>query len=187
VSAGAGLGSLIGLACGHPLTGLVVGGLAGLLPDIDHPGSLLGRQVRVLASVLEECCGHRQSPTHTIMFCAPAGVAVGLGGAAAVHAWPVVAAGVVGALSHLGLDASTLSGIRPLRVWLPRLRRVSGTPWVKGWSMLIEAWDRLAAACEGSAWANRRLRGPVVTGDDWREGVVVLAGFLLVTVALFVW
>jgi len=187
LSAGAGLGSLIGLACGHPLAGSVVGGLAGLLPDIDHPGSLLGRRMRVLSSALEERCGHRQSPTHTVMFCLPAGVAVGLCGSAVVHVWPVVWAGVVGMTSHLLLDGLTRSGVRPLRVWLPRLRRVGrGTWWVKCWDSIAEAWNRRIGACEGSAWANWRLHGPVLTGDDWRESAVIVAGFLLVVLVVFV-
>ncbi|MDI6907914.1 MAG: metal-dependent hydrolase [Thermoanaerobacterales bacterium] len=113
-AAGAFAGALVGLAAGEPLLGAGVGAIAGLLPDIDHPGSLLGRRVPILAVVISALAGHR-GITHTVWFCA--GIAVlafvlaapaGLATAALVGAYALA-----GGLSHLPLDGLTLSGVTP--------------------------------------------------------------------------
>lgn len=184
LAAGAALGALVCLPAGRPLAGAVVGGVSALLADADHPGSYVGRLIRPLAVRLEERCGHRDSFTHTAQFCLPVGLAVGIPAAFSAHTWLVVLAGGVGGLSHLALDAATKSGVRPLRLWLPRLPR-GGRRWTTAWDLGARWWNTRAAHWEENRWVKRRLGGPVTTGNDWREEVVIAVGFLVVILAVF--
>jgi inner membrane protein len=132
-------GALAGATVAHFTGGnlalcMGVGALAGLLPDIDSPGSTIGRRVWPVSAFVKATTRHRGA-THTVWFCLAA--ALGLGALSPVagadvrryfhfHAWP--AASLVGtlvflgALTHLVLDACTPSGIRPLAPlsWHPR-------------------------------------------------------------------
>ena len=109
-------GTAVGLAFGQPWVGLLAGAVGGLLPDIDTPGSTIGRKVPVLPLLLNALLGHRGG-THTVWFClalpvlgAIAAVSVGVG----YTAWlPVALAFLAGELSHLALDALTRSGVQP--------------------------------------------------------------------------
>jgi inner membrane protein len=124
-------GALLGAAVAH-FTGnnlalcMGVGAVAGLLPDIDSPGSTIGRRVYPVSSMVNLAAGHR-GVIHTVWFCLAASLGLAaltpVVGAYAgryihLHAWP--AAWLVGVLvllatlAHLALDACTLSGIRPL-------------------------------------------------------------------------
>jgi inner membrane protein len=111
-----------------------VGALAGLLPDIDSPGSTIGRRIWPVSSFVKAITRHR-GVTHTVWFCLAAALGLGaLSPVAGVYvmryfhldAWP--AAWLVGmlvlsgTLTHLVLDACTPSGIRPLAPldWRPR-------------------------------------------------------------------
>ncbi|MGB9887630.1 MAG: metal-dependent hydrolase [Moorellales bacterium] len=114
--AGAALGAAVG-ALGGPeaqAAAILVGALSALLPDVDHPGSKAGRWLWPVAVWLEWGFGHRDSPTHTLLFAALCGAALGL------LAWPFagaigLAAGALGGASHLLLDALTKSGVAPFR------------------------------------------------------------------------
>jgi inner membrane protein len=121
--AGAAVAHLTG---GNPALCMGVGALAGLLPDIDSPGSTIGRRVWPVSSIVSATARHRGA-THTVWFCLAAALGLGaLSPAAGVyamrylplHAWP--AAWLVGTLvlsgtlTHLVLDACTPSGIKPL-------------------------------------------------------------------------
>jgi len=188
LAAGGGLGSLIGLGCGHPLAGLVGGGLAGLLADIDHPGSTLGRYVRKAAVRLEEGHGHRAGFTHTVFFALAGGLLAGLFVAILLRTWPLIFAGVMGSFSHLFLDATTRSGIQPFRLNLPKLKPAAssgGSRWLLQWARLAGRWNRWAGQVE-ARWGGIRLNGPVATGDDWREVVVIIGGWLLAVICIFV-
>jgi inner membrane protein len=87
------------------------------MPDVDTPGSIIGRRVRLVSVLLEALAGHR-TICHTVWFCllVAAGFAA-LGswaagfvpGASALWGLPALA----GALSHLLLDAATKSGVEP--------------------------------------------------------------------------
>lgn len=133
--AGAALGALAGSMGPIPYisaaAGAVVGAVAALLPDIDHPGSKVGRWLRPVAVWLEWRFGHRESPTHTLLFAALAGLVLGM------LALPLVGvlaplAGVMGGISHLALDACTKSGVAPLRPWSEKKYRgplVTGGVW----------------------------------------------------------
>ena len=132
MAAGAVIGAAAVPAC--PMAGAAVGAMAALLPDVDHPGSAVGRRLRPLAVLLEEIWGHR-SLTHTLWFALPAGLALGL-----LALWlglpaGCLLAGAVGGLSHLALDALTRSGVEPFAPWGPRLRGPVATGGV--WDVLL--------------------------------------------------
>jgi len=120
---GAAIGAAVGAALGAPFEGAIAGGLAALLPDIDHPGSVIGRRVPLLPVLLSVFAGHR-GITHTAWFCAAltaaawAGAAsLGLKGAAFAAA---VASAFLGSFSHLLLDGLTRSGVQPFMPLPPR-------------------------------------------------------------------
>jgi inner membrane protein len=111
-----------------------VGALAGLLPDIDSPGSTIGRRVWPVSSIVNATARHRGA-THTVWFCLAASLGLGaLSPVAGVYvmryfhlnarpaAWLVGTMVLSGALTHLVLDACTPSGIKPLAPldWHPR-------------------------------------------------------------------
>jgi inner membrane protein len=155
-AAGAALGALAGALAGQPVAGAVVGGLAGLVADVDHPGSRLGREIRPLAILLEEKWGHRESPAHTLAFLVPAGLVLGLLAGLFLGTPLLALSGVLGAVSHLALDAMTKSGVAPFK-YLPFVPR---------------------------SLREKVYRGPVRTGQDWREHAVAAACWLAVAAAL---
>ncbi|MCL6557256.1 MAG: metal-dependent hydrolase [Firmicutes bacterium] len=134
-AAGAFLGALSGAVFSSPEAGAVTGAVAALLPDIDHPGSTIGRKIPVIPVILEATAGHR-TVTHTLWFCFA--VAAGFGFLANWLAGFGLPAGgfllalpaLAGSLSHLALDALTRSGVEPLAPlngWHPRGRVVTGS------------------------------------------------------------
>jgi inner membrane protein len=93
------------------LIGVLVGGVAGLLPDVDHPGSTLGKLLPRWWHKLTP--GHR-GPTHTLWWCVLAGLAVQAmanwtSGGTAPGIWGV--ATVAGAFSHIVCDGLTSQGV----------------------------------------------------------------------------
>ncbi len=99
------------------LLGLAVAGA--LLPDLDHPGSWVGRRARPVSTALAAMLGHR-GVTHSAL--AVAGL-VWLMVQAGQHRGPVWAL-AVGYLSHLAADMLTPRGLR--LAW--PLRRSWGVP-----------------------------------------------------------
>lgn len=139
---GAFLGALAGLATGDPFMGAGIGAAAALLPDIDHPGSVVGRKVPILPVVISALAGHR-GITHTVWFCASVAALAGFLAAPAgtVTAVSIACCALVGGLSHLALDGLTLSGVTPfaplpLRGRLARLNHIKGP--IKTGTGLIE-------------------------------------------------
>lgn len=112
---------------GIPLSkGVVIAAILGsLLPDIDHPRSLIGRAVRPISTLLHETVGHR-SLTHSItgLF------AFGLLAYAATFKLGVglllIVASVVGYASHILADMLNSAGVELL---YPHPRRYSLLPW----------------------------------------------------------
>ena len=113
------------LITGQSITGLasLMAGLGGLLPDLDHPESTVGRRVRLISLPLSALVGHR-GMTHSVL--AVVGMAAlmiavtnlpALSGAR----WAILPL-CVGYLSHLLGDGLTKGGI-PL-LW-PSKRRYS--------------------------------------------------------------
>jgi inner membrane protein len=116
---GAVAGASIGQMAGSPWLGGIIGALAALAPDIDHPGSLMGSRFRVISVLLEFFAGHR-TVTHTVWFCFVVGLLAGfIGRMAAVtfglYVNPLLLFGIafLGSVTHLALDALTLSGVKP--------------------------------------------------------------------------
>ncbi|HLH70049.1 MAG TPA: metal-dependent hydrolase [Candidatus Dormibacteraeota bacterium] len=122
------IGAVAGVAVaralhGDLLAGALVGGVAGLAPDVDTPGSIVGRRL--------PRWWHRMTPghrglTHSLAWCLALGMV-----AYGVEAWalgeapgrPLFAAVVVaGSLSHLLADGLTEEGV-PL-LWPLSRRRV---------------------------------------------------------------
>jgi len=95
---------------------VLLSGLAGLLPDLDHPSSATGRLLPAWWHRLTP--GHR-GPTHSLVWCLALAVVVDLGQRVVVGpaAPPLVALAVlVGVLSHVLADGLTVQGV-PL--WWP--------------------------------------------------------------------
>ncbi|NHM25967.1 metal-dependent hydrolase [Desulfofundulus sp. TPOSR] len=174
-TAGAALGAAAGTLAGQPLVGAIIGGVAALLPDVDHPGSYAGRRLRLLACYLEEKWGHRESPTHTVFFAALAGLAVGTAAAIALKAFLLVLAGVLGGVSHIMLDGMTRSGVQPWRVYLPRLPERA--PAAGKWNALVSRW-------EAHRWAEKRYCWEIKTGQDARETQVFAACLVILAAVL---
>jgi inner membrane protein len=118
---GAAAGVAVAEVIGDSLVaGGVVGGLAGLLPDVDHPHAAVGRLLPRWWHHLTP--GHR-GPTHSLAWCAALALLVYAGHCAVVgeRARPLLALAVLaGALSHVLADGLTVAGV-PL--WWPWRRR----------------------------------------------------------------
>lgn len=78
LAAGACVGALAGKLVGSPMVGVAIGSMAALLPDIDHPGSLLGKRLKPVSYVVAAGVKHR-GPTHTVWFCLAAAIAAMVG------------------------------------------------------------------------------------------------------------
>lgn len=163
VAAGSALGAALAVWGGQEMIGAVVGAAAALFPDVDHPGSYAGRGLRPLAVWLEGKYGHRDSPTHTLLFCIIVGLVFGVLAAVAFGSALLVLSAMAGAVSHLLLDGMTRSGIRPLRLFFPRLPR---------------KWEPVKAKLEKASWTQKKWSGPISTGKDLREFVLALLCFL---------
>jgi len=131
LAAGIMSGVLVGAQFNHPIIGGIVGGLAGLAPDIDHLQSTIGRKLPIIAVIISSLTHHRGA-THTLWFCLllsglvlAVQVAVGTG-----YYWVALAV-FAGAVSHLALDTLTKSGIQwlPPFKWHPRGFITTGDPW----------------------------------------------------------
>ncbi len=146
---GASAWALVAAAAGllppHPtpetVPGLALAVLGSMLPDIDHPGSLVGRKLRVVSVPLSLLVGHR-GITHSllaVLACLGLLAVMGLGWLAA----PVA----VGYLSHLLADALTPSGV-PL-LW-PNRRRFTLDLLETG---SLTEWGLVLLLGLGAAWA----------------------------------
>lgn len=183
-AAGAALGAVLAAFEGHELVGAAVGAAAALLPDMDHPGSYSGRLLRPLAVWLEEKYGHRDSPTHTLIFCLTVGLLLGILAGLAVGSKVLIVSGIAGAISHLFLDGMTRSGIQPLRVYLPGPPRLPEKSSM-ALQVLTSQWKRAKVKTETSSWFQKKWSGPIYTGKDPREFAlavfcICLTGLLIV-------
>lgn len=158
-AAGMFLGALAGSAWGGGISGAawgaVAGGMAALLPDVDHPGSAAGRVLRPLGVYLEERWGHRDSPTHTALFVLLAALPFAVPWLLFDYPGVSFVAAVIGGASHIVLDSRTKSGVRPWRYlrFIPR------------------------------RWREAVIRGDLETGKSPLEWILT-AGFLVGTAIL---
>jgi inner membrane protein len=119
------IGAAAGVAVAHAtgasmVAGGIVAGLAGLLPDIDHPHAAVGRLLPRWWHRLTP--GHR-GPTHSLAWCLAVAVLAYVGNSAVngQPAGPLLALAVLaGSLSHVLADGLTVAGV-PL--WWPFRRR----------------------------------------------------------------
>ncbi|GEA15518.1 hypothetical protein E308F_17620 [Moorella sp. E308F] len=101
-----------------------VGALGGLLPDVDHPGSYVGRRVPIVSDAVEMAFGHRGA-THSLLavflFYAAARLTAlrFLGGSVA---GPLALALAAGYLSHLLLDMLNPQAVPLFWPWKARAR-----------------------------------------------------------------
>jgi inner membrane protein len=150
------------------VTGAVVGGFSGILPDIDYPGSMAGKLFRPVAVWLEEKSRHRESLTHTVWFCAVTGYIAGYIGELLTGAQGLIVAGLLGSLSHLVLDGMTRSGVRPFKINLPKFAINSRHG--KDAKGVGETWNRFAERVGYlTCW---RIRGSLYTGQSMAEPVI---------------
>ncbi len=104
----------------HPVHFFLLFCFAALLPDVDHPGSTLGRKIWPFSAVLSFFFGHRgllHSISVPVLF-------LGLG-----YYFDMLWVGVAiagGYCTHLAADMLTLSGVRPF--WFgPRVKGIVRT------------------------------------------------------------
>lgn len=115
-------GALAGIACvamfGPESSGAMLtigaGMFGSLLPDLDHPGSVMGREAPLISSGITLFLGHR-GPMHSILaaliiWVGAWGLATRFLGATSFLT-PWLVAIVFGYLSHLALDALNPSGV----------------------------------------------------------------------------
>jgi inner membrane protein len=167
---GATAGAFAAVQLGAPTAvGAAVGAAAGLAPDVDHPGSTLGRQLPRAYHLLTP--GHR-GPTHTVEWCALLAWAVAklLPFAGASQAWSAAIGWTVfaGACSHLVADLLTEQGI-PATLLLVLTRRLRlGPHFTRVGRVRLPHW----LAIRTGGWAE-----PVVTTVFVALGLVTLGGW----------
>lgn len=101
-----------------------VGALGGLLPDVDHPGSYVGRRVPLVSDAVEMAFGHRGA-THSLLAVFLFYVAARLLALRFLGrdvAGPMVLALAAGYLSHLLLDMLNPQAVPLFWPWKVRVR-----------------------------------------------------------------
>lgn len=93
----------------EPATLVVAGAVGGLLPDICHGGSKIGRKLPILSKIVNTVFGHRTF-THSLLFLLLAWIALEI----FIPIDAVKVGVLVGMISHLILDAATKNGIKLL-------------------------------------------------------------------------
>lgn len=151
---------LFAIATGRPIDafGTIAAGIGGLLPDLDHPESVLGRRLPLISIPLAKVFGHR-GMTHSLL-----AVAIMLSALVAIttiYQWGFVAwlvpPLIVGYLSHILGDSMTPSGV-PL-FW-PRKRTYSFN-FFKTWS-----WQETVSV---GAFTFFVVLAGNVTGKVWQQ------------------
>ena len=94
-----------------PVLAVGVSGVAALLPDIDHPNSMISNALPLIGKVISKVLPHR-GPTHSILAVAALALLAHWIVPRLALSWILV--GVCGYASHLVLDAATEHGILPL-------------------------------------------------------------------------
>ncbi len=92
---------------GNKVLFFIIIGLASLLPDIDHPNSIIGRKIKPISSIINFLFGHRKL-LHSIFFLAAVGLLSFL-------LWPLYFIPTfIGLLSHILLDTLSKEGLNLL-------------------------------------------------------------------------
>lgn len=106
---------------------IATGALGGIIPDICHSGSKIGRRFPVLSKVVNTIFGHRTF-THSLLFLALMAFIL----TRFVDNTSIITGLLIGMATHLVLDASTKNGIKLLypasiTIRLPITTRTGGT------------------------------------------------------------
>lgn len=137
---------LLGLAVAVPIAAIApqdnalralviaVGGIGGLLPDIDHPKSIISGYIWGVGGAVRLAASHR-TYTHTILFVA---ALLGLLFAIKAPQW-IIAATAGGLISHLLADMLTVAGVPILLPVVRRSFRLAPYPVLKATSWLLES------------------------------------------------
>lgn len=109
-----------------PTTLVVSGAVGGLLPDICHSGSKIGRKLPVLSRVINLIFGHRTF-THSLLFL----LIIWILSETFLPGEAITIGILTGMISHLILDAATKNGIKlfypaSLTIRLPVATRTGG-------------------------------------------------------------
>ncbi|MEO1743214.1 MAG: metal-dependent hydrolase, partial [Cyanobacteria bacterium J06629_9] len=124
---------LFAIATGRPIevVGTMTAAVGGMMPDLDHPESALGRRLLLISVPLSAIFGHRGMTHSLLAVIALVGLLVAVTTIPAYHALgQLITPLIVGYLSHILGDALTPSGV-PL-FW-PRKRTYSANLF-KTWS-----------------------------------------------------
>lgn len=133
---------------------LPLAALGGLLPDVDHPSSVLGQKLPGVSHLIRLVLGHRGG-THSLLAIALCSWGLwhlalrqGLSGSpVGPYVGSAIASILVGYVSHLAADGLTKSGV-PL-LWPIRTKFRSPLPFTTGtWIEPIVAWSFVG----GVAW-----------------------------------
>lgn len=89
---------------------LVTTVVSSLLPDIDHPKSVVGRIMKPLAQIINRNYGHR-TITHSVFFLVGSTAVIGFINSALLHVPFLASTYFLGVFSHCLFDMMTLSGI----------------------------------------------------------------------------
>lgn len=105
------LGFAIGGMFGDPFTGGFIGAFGALWPDIDHPGSFIGRRLEITSAIISRLTRHR-GIMHSLLLCLISSFLVGgLLGYSLHKFWLSVATFFGGTFMHLLTDSYNVSGI----------------------------------------------------------------------------
>ncbi|GAE95475.1 hypothetical protein JCM21714_4721 [Gracilibacillus boraciitolerans JCM 21714] len=92
-----------------PIIFIAAGAVGGLIPDICHGGSKIGRKFPLLSNIINKIFGHRTF-THSLLFLIVMGGILSM----ITSNSTLIAGLIIGMSSHLLLDAATKRGIKLL-------------------------------------------------------------------------
>ncbi|SHN30114.1 metal-dependent hydrolase [Gracilibacillus kekensis] len=93
----------------EPAMFIIAGAIGGIIPDICHGGSKIGRRIPLISRVVNTIFGHRTF-THSLLFLVLMYVVLSL----FISNQSFITGLLVGMISHLVLDAATKNGIKLL-------------------------------------------------------------------------
>lgn len=151
---------LFAIATGRPIEafGTMAAAIGGLLPDLDHPKSALGRRIPLVSTPISRIFGHR-GITHSLL--AVVVMLLGLLTMTLQYQWSFVGWLVppilVGYLSHILGDSFTPSGVP---IFWPKPKTYSFN--------LFKTWSWQETACMGAFTIAVILLGDI-TGQVWHH------------------
>lgn len=113
---------------------IAAGGVAGLLPDIDHPKAMISKYAIGIGGAVRMVASHR-GPTHTVLFIA---AVMGLLYIIEAPEW-ILAAAAGGLISHVLADMLTVAGVPLLMPITRRSFRLAPYMVLKATSWFLES------------------------------------------------